>query len=217
MSGGYSLLQGVRGCTAPSGTTFAGPAEWTDSTVGEGFRLEVDSYIRRPDGTQLAYTGLVDFEHTVDGGIPSWRAEAEGSFVDDAADGWLGEGASADVFAKLTGSGADAALQMTGGSSVGLSTVLFEDFTWDRACGSQPSSPSMGSLSRLVAALHASHFGIDVDESACGRDPGGNIQRGPLELTRAWVNLIPSRNPLLRRGQVSSNLGVVFAGGYLVF
>ena len=160
MSGGYSLLQGVRGCTAPSGTTFAGPAEWTDSTVGEGFRLEVDSYIRRPDGTQLAYTGLVDFEHTVDGGIPSWRAEAEGSFVDDAADGWLAEGASADVFAKLTGSGADAALQMTGGSSVGLSTVLFEDFTWDRTCGSQGGVVSLDSAGRA--------YRLELDCGTCG-------------------------------------------------
>ena len=157
-SGDYSLIRGVRGCTSSEGYTFAGPADWTRDE--DSFFLEADSYILRPDGTLLSYNGELGYEVDRSAGVTTWRGDVRGSFVDDAAAGWLGTGVSTDLVAKGSGAAEDAEVQLSGGCSVGLETVLFEDLVWTPACGAS------GTLATLDAAGRA--YRLSVDCSSCG-------------------------------------------------
>ncbi len=157
-SGGYSLIRGVRGCTSTEGYTFAGPADWTSDE--DSFFLEVDSYILRPDGTLLSYNGELGYDVDWSDGTPSWRGDVRGSFVDDAAGDWLGTGFSADLMAKGSGTTDTAEVQLTGGCSVGLETVLFDDLVWTPGCGAS------GVLTTLDPTGRS--YQLSVDCSACG-------------------------------------------------
>lgn len=132
-SAGYSLVQGVEGCTSAAGWTFAGPADWIDDEHG-GFLLEADSYILRASGTQLAYGGLVTAEIVPDGDDVAWRTSVEGTFVDESATGWAGTGVSASLAVKGERRSGEVTLLLDGGSSVGTATVTFEALTWS-SCG----------------------------------------------------------------------------------
>lgn len=182
-SGGYSLIRGVQGCTSTEGYTFAGPADWTSE--GDSFHLEVDSYILRPDGTLLSYNGEVRYDWGEVDGVLTWRGDVRGSFVDDDASGWLGEGASADLLAKGTGTGAGAQVQLTGGCSVGVETVLFETLLWDPVCG-----PS-GVVATLDDAGRAYRLALDC--SPCGTVSLGDDALGEACLDLSAIEALVAR------------------------
>lgn len=173
-SGGYSLIRGVRGCTSTEGYTFAGPADWTSD--GDSFRLEVDSYILRPEGSLLSYNGDIRYDWGEIDGTLTWRGDVQGSFVDDDAEGWLGRGASVDLLAKGTGAGDSAEVLLSGGCSVGVETVLFESLVWDPTCGAS------GTLATLDGAGRAYRLSLDCS-------PCGTVSQGTLDLGQACLDL----------------------------
>lgn len=125
------------GCTSAEGYTYLGSAglirtdtrvtaadgTWT-GTYGLLF-APADYVIQRPDGTGLVAGGNAMVQIVHESGRASWRLRLTGTFVDEAAGGWLGAGYSGEL--SVTGDD-DGGLHQTldGALSVAGAAITFD-------------------------------------------------------------------------------------------
>ena len=130
---GVSYVSSFYGCTAASGYTYAGIAEYSGGSSSGGtaaFHLLVDGFVLDPDGERFVGGGEIELVREE----PNWEATLGGSWGYPPAGAWMSDPVSLTLGYSGT-SGAEWTLEVSGGYDDGRGHALWFDHTqFDRDC-----------------------------------------------------------------------------------
>ena len=135
--------EAMSGCTAESGVTYSGvadyaEAEWDDGSGVWAFTsLGADFEITFADGAVFAGGGSVGAgSETPYSAVPIWHSRVQGTWLDEASEGPMMEGISS--FLDVSGTSDGSSLVLDGGIALSDLTFRFANVIFSADCGALP-------------------------------------------------------------------------------